>query len=321
MADADAAATASDRLLELVGRLERQEGFAEVVESLKGGHAATLDGVWGSSCALAAAALAAHAPATLVVVCPHVDQVDELIDDLALFTRLQARAVPGLGIARSGGPRRGLRPAAAPAEAALERGSIAERRGVENGRPQAPKLVVASIQSLLQPLPSRETLDRQTRALRVGDAMAVEELAKWLVENGLVNTPAVELPGEFSIRGGIVDIFAPDWDWPVRVEFFGDEIESIRRFEISSQRSLESLEAIDVTIVGPSAADRAHLADYLPPQSWFLLLEPMELEQQGRQYLERMQEQGREARGEGSGTGEFRCQISKFKSPNLIPNP
>ena len=68
----------------------------------------------------------------------------------------------------------------------------------------------------------------------------------------MVNTPAVELPGEFSVRGGIVDIFAPDWDGPVRVEFFGDEIESIRRFEISSQRSLESLDAVDVTIVGPT---------------------------------------------------------------------
>ena len=98
MANADTAATASDRLLELVGRLERQEGFAEVVESLTGGHAATLDGVWGSSCALAAAALAAHAPAALVVVCPQVDQVDELIDDLALFTRLRPGAVSGLGI-------------------------------------------------------------------------------------------------------------------------------------------------------------------------------------------------------------------------------
>ena len=80
--------------MELAGRLERQEGFAEVVESLAGGHAATLDGVWGSSCALVAATLAAHAPATLVVVCPQVEQVDELIDDLALFTRLKPERFP-----------------------------------------------------------------------------------------------------------------------------------------------------------------------------------------------------------------------------------
>ncbi len=158
----------------------------------------------------------------------------------------------------------------------------------------------------MQPVPSRETLDRQTRTLRVGATVPIGDLAKWLVENDFFNTSAVELPGEFSIRGGIVDIFAPDWDGPVRMEFFGDDIESIRRFEISSQRSLESLEAIDVTVVGPTAIDHAHLTDYLRPQSWILLLEPMELEQQGRQYLERVGPQTGDKEpllplGEGSG--------------------
>ena len=235
MANADTAATASDRLLELVGCLEREAGFAEVVESLEEGHAATLDGVWGSSCALVAAALAAHAPATLLVVCPQIDQVDELIDDLALFTRLT--------------------PERFPAAESFDRAAHDEVFGQRLQllkllqAPAAPKLVVTSIQSLLQPVPSRETWPADPQ-LRVGDTLPVGDLAKWLVENGFFNTPAVELPGEFSIRGGIVDIFAPDWDWPVRVEFFGDEIESIRRFEISSQRSLESLEAVDVTIVG-----------------------------------------------------------------------
>ena len=92
MANADTAATASDRLLELVGCLDHEAGFAEVVESLAGGHAATLDGVWGSSCALVAAALAAHAPATLLVVCPQIDQVDELIDDLAALHPAETRS-------------------------------------------------------------------------------------------------------------------------------------------------------------------------------------------------------------------------------------
>ena len=58
--------------------------------------------------------------------------------------------------------------------------------------------MVTSIQSLLQPVPSREALGRQTRTLRVGETVAVEELARWLVESGFLNTPAVELPGEFS---------------------------------------------------------------------------------------------------------------------------
>jgi transcription-repair coupling factor (superfamily II helicase) len=275
MANADTAAIASDRLLELVGCLEREAGFAEVVESLREGHAATLDGVWGSSCALVAAALAAHAPATLLAVCPQMGQVDELIDDLALFTR--------------------LRPARFPAAESFDRATqdevFGERLQLLKLLPggDAPKLVVTSIQSLLQPVPSRQTLDRQTRTLGVGTTVPIGELAKWLVENDFVNTTAVELPGEFSVRGGIVDIFASDWDGPVRMEFFGDEIESIRRFEISSQRSLEALESVDVTVLGSTALDRAHLTDYLRPQSWILLLEPMELEQQGRQYRERVE--------------------------------
>jgi len=276
MANAETAASASDRLLELVGCLERQEGFAEVVESLRAGHAATLDGVWGSSCALVAAALAAHAPATLVVVCPQVDRVDELIDDMALFSRVEPERFPAWE--------------SLPSEEKIRDEIFGERLRLLKRlqEPGAPRLVVASIQSLLQPAPERKLLARQTRSLRVGGAVAVEELSRWLVDNGLCNTTAVELPGEFTIRGGIVDIFASDWDGPVRVEFFGDEIESIRRFEVSSQRSLAALESVDVTMLGPAFRGRAHLADYLPPQSWFLLIEPMELELQGRHYLERL---------------------------------
>ena len=303
MANADAAAVASDRLLELVGCLEREADFAEVVDSLKGGHAATLDGVWGSSCALAAATLAKHASATLLVVCPQIEQVDQLIDDLALFTR--------------------VKPLRFPATESFDR---SERDDVFGERlrvlkslqaSEAPKLVIASLPSLLQPVPSRALLDRQTRTLRVGEAVAIGNLAKWLVENHFFNTPAVELPGEFSIRGGILDIFAPDWDDPVRVEFFGDEIESIRRFEIASQRSLESLASVDVTILGSAADADAHLADSLPPNSWCLLIEPMELEQNGQLYLNRVEESAAvPLTGEWPATGSTRTSPNSETSPS-----
>ncbi|MBN2577832.1 MAG: transcription-repair coupling factor [Pirellulales bacterium] len=137
-------------------------------------------------------------------------------------------------------------------------------------------------------MPRPETLHRQSRRLRVGEELRVEALTRWLAENGFQNLPAVELPGEFSVRGGIVDIFAPDWLDPVRAEFFGDAIESLRRFEVSSQRSLGEIDTVEVTVLPPGVSDRAHLTDYLPPRSWFLLLEPLELEQQGRHYLERL---------------------------------
>ena len=80
----------------------------------------------------------------------------------------------------------------------------------------------------------------------------------------------------------------PDWYEPVRVEFFGDEVESIRRFEVASQRSLASLDAVDVTILDRTAIDHEHFTAYVPQGAWFLLLEPAEIEQEGRHYLTRL---------------------------------
>jgi transcription-repair coupling factor (superfamily II helicase) len=277
MADAVSVATAPGRLLKLTERIERQEGFAEVVESLKSGHAATLDGVWGSSCALVAAVLAAHAPRTLVVVCPQVDQVDDLVDDLALFTQIAPQRFPAWQ--------------RLPGDQVIHDEVLGDRLRVLKllQGDGAPKLIATSIQSLLQPVPGREEIAAQTLTLRVGGEKSIESIAKWLVEKGFQNTTAVELPGEFSLRGGIIDIFAPDWYDPVRVELFGDQIESIRRFDVSNQRSLAAFDEVDITFLEAKHFGRAHLADYLPPQSWFLLIEPEEMQQHGRSYLERLE--------------------------------
>ena len=74
----------------------------------------------------------------------------------------------------------------------------------------------------------------------------------------------------------------------MRIELFGDEVESIRRFEVATQRSLESLDSIDITLLAPDAADREHFAGYLPEGSWFYLVEPGDIEEEGRRYLERL---------------------------------
>ena len=274
---AETVSSAPDRLRALVGRLERQEGFSEVVASLQAGHAATLDGVWGSACALALAALVEHAPAPLVAVCPHVDGVDDFIEDLRLFSSRAAERFPAWE--------------SLPDDRVLHDEVAGDRtrllKLLESRDP--PKIVVAGIQALLQPVPERESLAQQTRTLRVGEALDVRELVRWLTANGFHNTSAVELPGEISVRGGIVDVFASDWYNPVRIELFGDEIESIRRFEIASQRSLARFDAVDVTLVRRAVKSGGHLADYLPAGSWILLVEPSELQEEGRRYLERLE--------------------------------
>ena len=94
MVESQTIADVADRLLELADRLREEAGFAEVVAALKAGHGATLGGVWGSSCALAAAALAGEAPRALLIVCPRPADIDPLCDDLALFTSLRPERFP-----------------------------------------------------------------------------------------------------------------------------------------------------------------------------------------------------------------------------------
>ena len=118
------------------------------------------------------------------------------------------------------------------------------------------KVIVTSIQSLLQPVPSREAMAAATREVRVGGRLDEQEFTRWLTERGGHATTAVELPGEFSLRGGILDVFAPDAEDPVRIELFGDDVESIRRFDVATQRSLETLEAATITLLAPTASDR-----------------------------------------------------------------
>jgi transcription-repair coupling factor (superfamily II helicase) len=268
---------AAERLVKLPRCLKDHTGFPEVLAALASGHPATLDGVWGSSCALVAAALAEHCPGPLLVVTPQIGELDTVAGDLELFSTAPVARFPAWETP--------------PSEHRIRDDIYGERLRTLKQllSEQPPRIISASIQSLLQSVAPREELARQTRRLAVGQTLDVEPLLKWLVTQGFHSTSAVELPGEFSSRGGIVDVFAPDWDQPVRIELFDDQIESIRRFEVATQRSLDRVQSVDVTVLGPESKSKAHLADYLPPETWVLLIEPERVVREGKQYLERLE--------------------------------
>src|SRR5262249_41905728 len=117
---------------------------------------------------------------------------------------------------------------------------------------EPPRYVAATLQALLQAVPDRAQLESRRRLLRVGEEVPPEELAGWLVDHGFQRSDAVELPGEFSRRGGILDVFSTDAEAPFRLEFFGDEIESIRQFSAQTQRSLADLQSVEVQAIQAS---------------------------------------------------------------------
>src|SRR5690606_32511059 len=102
-------------------------------------------------------------------------------------------------------------------------------------------------------------------------------------------TTAVELAGEFSLRGGILDVFPPDATDPLRIELFDDQVESIRTFDVATQRSLESLPSADVTVLPANAKLRTHFTSYLPAGCWFMLVEPSDLEEEGKHFHRRLE--------------------------------
>src|SRR5262245_62548623 len=120
-----------------------------------------------------------------------------------------------------------------------------------HARPRSP--VATTTQALIQPVPERAALEANRRVIEPGTAVDPEELSVWLVDRGYRRTEAVELPGEFSRRGGILDAYPPDADAPYRLEFFGDEVESVRQFAPNTQRSLGAVETAELTAVHPAS--------------------------------------------------------------------
>ncbi len=91
-----------------------------------------------------------------------------------------------------------------------------------------------------------ETLQRDTIAVHVGDRIDIEDLVQLLTDASFTRVDFVYEPGQYSVRGGIVDVFSFSESKPYRLDFFGDEVDSIRRFNISSQLSNEKLTEVEI---------------------------------------------------------------------------
>ncbi len=107
------------------------------------------------------------------------------------------------------------------------------------------KIIVTTIEAAMQKMITKESLYKNVMKLKVGDNFNLEELKEKLVLLGYERYDLIEGKGQFSVRGGIVDI-ATSINSGVRIEFWGDEIDSIRKFSISTQRTVQMLEEIEI---------------------------------------------------------------------------
>jgi transcription-repair coupling factor (superfamily II helicase) len=127
---------------------------------------------------------------------------------------------------------------------------------------KAPLVAVVTVPGLLQRVPPLKALESASYQARTGQDVQVADLERYFAVNGYVRASTVSDRGEFAIRGGVIDVFAPAAEEPVRLDLFGDTLESIRAFDPETQRSTRQLHAVDLMPVSEVLLDADRISRF-----------------------------------------------------------
>jgi len=286
------------RIRELSGQPGSETAGDEGQSASQCAGAVSADGLWGSFAPILAGTVARHTQRPLLYVTAHLEQADEVRDDLELF----CGQTPELLSAFETLPGEGAASDEIHAERLTLCANLLEQQASTDGA-NTP-IIVAPIQALMQAVPTPDALEADMLTLSVGQQRDPRELAHWLVEHGYSRLDQVESPGDFAQRGDILDIYPPGRLDPYRIDFFGDNIESIRQFDVSTQRSDQTFKTIRVAGMPAMAAstdakrnkNKRRAADtqitnfvsYLPTDTLIVLAEPYEIQELGQTFWSRL---------------------------------
>src|SRR3954471_15311188 len=278
----------SDPIPESIGRLTAAPDLVELAHALKETGAVTASGLWGSSVAAVVSAVRKELRAPVMLICGHLDEADDLADDIELFLQRRPEVLPALELSGSLGR--------------VSEEQVANRLKLVSrlvAKPDKDLMLVAPIQALMQSVPARDQLQHLVRTLNTGDDLEPEKLIVWLSDHGYNRLDQVEVPGDFAVRGGIIDIYLPgDFEQEadqiglaVRIDFFDDQIESIKKFDLDklgSGEALPSIRIMDLKGQLPETSGSTNLFTYLDPETIVVLWAPLEIAEQAKSYLERL---------------------------------
>ncbi len=219
----------------------------------------TLTGLKGSAPSFLLACLWREHPRHLLVITPTLEEAEAYREELLFFLGTPDRPAPdGNPVALY--PSDGEFPFAASTRTPEQKSQQVEilHRLL---RGSSPFILVAPAAAVVRKTIPRSVLERHARCLRVGKEIDREELSALLVKGGYLKVGVVEDRGDYSIRGGIIDIFPPASAYPIRVELFGDCIESIRAFDAATQRSRGELAEAWVAPVSDAILEEEALAE------------------------------------------------------------
>jgi transcription-repair coupling factor (superfamily II helicase) len=137
------------------------------------------------------------------------------------------------------------------------------------------RVIVATRASLGQPAPKRGALPSASLQLERASSTPMESVLEKLANAGYERVAQVTTRGQFAVRGGIVDLYSWQAPLPVRLEFFGDKIESLREFDIDTQTSVRDLNAVDI-LLGAADDQGGFVGDYIDSDHLKIDIEPEE---------------------------------------------
>jgi transcription-repair coupling factor (superfamily II helicase) len=269
--------------------------FVEISRQLKTiGGVVKVAGTWGSFARLLASFISEKLKRPILYICPHIDEADNAADDLRTFGAGEVTPLPAWEGEEA--------IADATDEIRAERLKVALRLSTGNDF----FVVPAPIQALCQPVPKPQILQTRSLPLHTDGRLSPEEAVQWLTDNGFERTDRVDLPGQFARRGGIVDIYAPlttDRDEAdqkydtgqqqtaeaIRIDFFGDTVESIREINLDTQLSSRQLKQVRIVsaVGGASEEERELFLNLLPKDTIVILEDPTDIEEVANIFIER----------------------------------
>ena len=256
-----------------------------------------VEGTWGSFAPMLACCISKQTSRPILYVCPHIEDADKVVDDLRTFGAGAVECLPAWEDTDI--------IADATDEIRAERLRVTLKAATCNEK----FIVPACAQSLCQSIVKPSALEQDSLRLEVDSDLAPEKIIGWLVDNGFESVDGIELPGQFARRGGIVDIYAPlvnnlaatdveqinlsrQGGISLRIEFFGDTIESIRQINLDTHRSSGNIRSIETVsaVCGRVARQRELFINILPRDTIIIFEHPNDIEETAELFYERAED-------------------------------
>ena len=145
--------------------------------------------------------------------------------------------------------------------------------GIKNKEQRAKtpnQIIVTTPEALAESVPNPQVLEKNKISLIVGEELPISKLTEMLLNLNFKRVDFVYEPGQFAVRGGIVDVYSFAYDSPVRIDFFGDDIDSVREFELETQLSKNKLDSIDIIGDQSDENEDTNILAYLSPETLWI---------------------------------------------------